>query len=119
VPNVEALDAGDIRRSMPRFQPDSFARNLGLLEPYRQIATEQGCTPAQLALAWLLQRDEHIIPIPGTTSLEHLHDNVGAARVHLSDAAMAALDALINTDTVHGRRYGNATVAEVDSEEFL
>lgn len=118
VPDVGSMGADDLRSRMPRFQPDAYAHNLNLLTPYRRIALEQGCSLAQLALAWLLQRGEHIIPIPGTTSLAHLRDNVGAAQVHLSTATMAALDALINTDTVQGARHSGATLAEIDTEEF-
>lgn len=118
VPDVSLLHEGDLRVRMPRFQPDAYAQNLSLLKPYKQIALEQGCSPAQLALAWLLQRGEHIVPIPGTTSLAHLRDNVGAAQVHLSASAVAALDALINTATVRGARHSGATLAEIDTEEF-
>lgn len=116
--DVADLHEGDLRLRMPRFQSETYAQNLKLLASYKQIAEGQGCSPAQLALAWLLHRDEHIIPIPGTTSLTHLHDNVGAAEVRLSAATMAALDALINTDTVHGARHSGATLAEIDTEEF-
>lgn len=116
--DVADLHGGDLRLRMPRFQSETYAQNLKLLASYKQIAEGQGCSPAQLALAWLLHRDEHIIPIPGTTSLTHLHDNVGAAEVRLSAATMAALDALINTDTVHGARHSGATLAEIDTEEF-
>jgi aryl-alcohol dehydrogenase-like predicted oxidoreductase len=82
--DVSALDGKDIRRSMPRFTPEHYAANLRLLDPYLQIAREVGCSAAQLSLAWLLARGEHIIPIPGTTSLDHLAEN------------MAALDVLLN-----------------------
>lgn len=118
VSDVAALHEGDLRTRMPRFQPDAYAQNLRLLEPYKQIAREQGCSPAQLALAWLLGRDARIIPIPGTTSLTHLRDNIGAAQVHLSATTIAALDALINTDTVVGARHGGASLTEIDTEEF-
>lgn len=118
LPDVAALHDGDLRLRMPRFQPETYAQNLNLLSSYKRIAQEQGCSPAQLALAWLLQRGEHIIPIPGTTSLAHLRDNVGAAEVCVDAATMAALDALINTDTVHGARHSGATLAEIDTEEF-
>ena len=67
--DVATLDAKDIRRTMPRFAPDNYAANLKLLPPYKALAKEAGCTPAQLALAWLLHKAPHIIPIPGTTSV--------------------------------------------------
>ena len=63
---------------MPRFQGEHFARNLALLDGLSAIAREQGCTMGQLALAWVLAQGEHIVPIPGTTRLDHLEENVGA-----------------------------------------
>lgn len=77
--DVSALDGKDIRRGMPRFFPDNYAANLQLLPAYRAVADELGCTPAQLALAWVLARGEHVLAIPGTTSLAHLRDNLGGA----------------------------------------
>ncbi len=118
LPDPGALDAGDLRRRMPRFQPEAYARNLRLLAPYRRIAARVGCSPAQLALAWLLHQGEDIIPIPGTTRLDHLEDNLGAADVSLDAATLAELDALINDHTVEGARHGAANMAEVDTESF-
>src|SRR5574343_1758476 len=76
VRDATGLEEGDIRRGMPRFAPEAYAANLQLLAGYRAIAAEVGCTPAQLALAWLLHKGQDIIPIPGTTSVEHLHDDL-------------------------------------------
>jgi len=115
---VNTLDAKDIRRSMPRFAPDNYAVNLKLLPAYQQVAQEVGCSPAQLALAWLLQRDAHIIPIPGTTSVSHLAEDLAAVDVHLSPAVMARLDALINQKNVVGSRYNAQGNSEVDTESF-
>ena len=115
---VDTLDAKDIRRSMPRFAPDTYAANLKLLPAYLQVAEEVGCTPAQLAIAWLLHRGEHIIPIPGTTSVSHLAEDLEAASVTLSAATMAKLDALINQHTVVGSRYNAQSNSEVDTETF-
>lgn len=116
--DVAALDAKDIRRSMPRFAPDNYAANLKLLPAYQAIAQEAGCTPAQLALAWLLHRGEHIIPIPGTTSVDHLLDDLGAVNVTLSAGVMARLDAVFNDKTVAGNRYNDQGNREVDTEVF-
>jgi aryl-alcohol dehydrogenase-like predicted oxidoreductase len=117
--DVSNLDAKDIRRTMPRFQPDTYAANLRLLDSgYAALATEAQCTPAQLALAWLLAKAPHIVPIPGTTSLAHLAENVAAVDVTLGADVFARVDALINRHTVVGRRYAAATQAEIDSEEF-
>ena len=115
---VEALPANDIRRGMPRFAPDNHAANLRLLPAYRQLAADAGCTPAQLALAWLLHKAPHIIPIPGTTSVEHLHEDLAAAQVQLSLDIVAAVEALINQHTVTGARYNAQSASEVDTESF-
>ncbi|TAM38247.1 MAG: aldo/keto reductase [Burkholderiaceae bacterium] len=116
--DVNALGAKDIRRAMPRFAPDNHAANLKLLPAYHAIAQEAGCTPAQLALAWLLHRGEHIIPIPGTTSVAHLTEDLGAVNVRLGADVMARLDALLNEKTVAGNRYGAQSQSEVDTETF-
>jgi aryl-alcohol dehydrogenase-like predicted oxidoreductase len=116
--DVDALDAKDIRRTMPRFAPEAYAANLRLLDGYQALAREAGCTPAQLALAWLLHQGEDIIPIPGTTSVEHLQDDLGAADVQLSAPLMARVEALINERTVVGNRYNAQGSSEVDTETF-
>ncbi len=116
--NVSLLDAKDIRRSMPRFTPDNYAANLKLLPAYLRLAEEAGCSPSQLALAWLLQKGEHIIPIPGTTSVPHLLDDLGAVNVKLGSDLVARLEALINEKTVVGSRYGEQGNREVDTEAF-
>jgi aryl-alcohol dehydrogenase-like predicted oxidoreductase len=117
-PDPAAFEPKDIRRAMPRFEPANWAANLALLGGWRALADEAGCTPAQLALAWLLARGEHVIPIPGTTSVGHLRENMAAADVALSADIVARIDALINRHTVAGQRYTASTQAEVDTEEF-
>jgi aryl-alcohol dehydrogenase-like predicted oxidoreductase len=112
---VDALSEKDIRRTMPRFTPAHLPRNLTLLDGLRAIAAELECTPAQLALAWLLRQGPDILPIPGTRSVQRLHENLGAAGVRLPDEAMARLNALI--DTVSGNRYAEQGQREVDTEE--
>ncbi len=116
--DVGLLEAKDIRRSMPRFEPAHYAANLALLPAYEALAREAGCTPAQLALAWLLTRGEHVIPIPGTASLAHLREDLGAESVTLEPALLARLDALINQRTVKGGRYSAQSQSEVDTEQF-
>jgi aryl-alcohol dehydrogenase-like predicted oxidoreductase len=118
VPDVTGFEPKDIRRTMPRFAPEHHARNLKLLPPYRELAREAGCTPAQLALAWLLHRGQNIIPIPGTTRVDHLQEDLGAADVRLDAGLIARLDALINQDTVSGNRYSEQSNREVDTETF-
>ncbi|WP_101050201.1 aldo/keto reductase [Macromonas nakdongensis] len=114
--DVTAFDAQDIRRAMPRFAPDAHAHNQALWPAYRALADEVGCTPAQLALAWLLHRAPHILPIPGTTDVRHLHDNLGAVDVHLSDAVMQRLEGLMHDRLVQGSRYNAQGNREVDTE---
>ena len=112
------LDAKDIRRQMPRFEPSNYQRNLALLPAYMDIARDVGCSPAQLALAWLLAKDGNILPIFGTRQAEHLDDNVGAEAVALDPGVVDRLDALINRKTVAGSRYNPATQLEIDTETF-
>lgn len=116
--DINAFDAKDIRKSMPRFSPDNYAANLKLFAPYQKLAQEAGCTPAQLALAWLLHKDPNIIPIPGTTSVEHLMDDLASVNVKLSTELIAKLDQLINEKTVMGNRYNAQANSEVDTEVF-
>lgn len=116
--DLGSLHAQDIRRAMPRFSPENYAANLKLMPAYNDIAQEIGCTPAQLALAWLLHQGDDIIPIPGTTSEAHLKDDLGAAGVLLDGDVLARLDALINQRTVVGNRYTEQSESEVDTERF-
>ena len=118
VHDVATFDAKDIRRSMPRFAPANHALNLGLLPGYKALAQEAGCTPAQLALAWLLHKAPHIIPIPGTTSVAHLNEDLAAAQVKLAPGLIERLGAHISHDTVRGNRYSEQSRREVDTEEF-
>jgi aryl-alcohol dehydrogenase-like predicted oxidoreductase len=112
------LEPKDIRRAMPRFDPENYPRNLQLLDGYSALAREAGCTGAQLALAWLLAKAPFIVPIPGTRQPSHVVENMDAAGITLSPAIVARLDALINQQTVHGPRYNQATQQEIDTENF-
>jgi len=116
--DISILPPKDIRLGMPRFQPQHFPKNLRLLDGMSAIARENGCTMAQLALAWVLARGAHIIPIPGTTRLDHLEENLGAASLRLSADTQSRLHALINPATVSGPRYGAAILPEIDTEEI-
>ncbi len=109
----------DIRVSTasPRFNPESFRENQKLLIPYGEIARTQNCSMAQLALAWLLAQGNNIIPIPGTRSIEHMHENGIAGDIQLDPAVVDQLDQLINEQTVTGRRYTDAVMESVDSEK--
>lgn len=116
--DVATLDAKDLRRTMPRFSPENYAANLKLLPPYKALAQEAGCTPAQLALAWLLHKAPHIVPIPGTTQVEHLNEDLAAMDVRLDASLIARLESLINEKTVAGNRYSEQSNREVDTEVF-
>jgi aryl-alcohol dehydrogenase-like predicted oxidoreductase len=108
----------DIRRNMPRFQPEHWAANASLLPQWRALAEEAGCTPGQLALAWVLSRGDHVVPIPGTTRLDHLRENQAAADLTVDAGLLARAGELIGTSTVSGPRYAPAASREVDAESF-
>ena len=96
----------DGRRSAhPRFQPDNFAHNRSLVEGFENFAAEKGCTPAQLALAWLLAQGQDVLAIPGTRSAERLDENLGALAVTLSSADLVRLGELIPVGAAAGLRY--------------
>jgi aryl-alcohol dehydrogenase-like predicted oxidoreductase len=116
--DVSTLAPKDIRRSMPRFDPANYAANLHLLDEFARLAGAVGCTPAQLALAWVLARGARVLAIPGTTKIAHLEENMRAAASVPSAAAITRLDELFAADTLKGDRYNAATLAEIDTESF-
>jgi aryl-alcohol dehydrogenase-like predicted oxidoreductase len=118
VRDPQELGANDIRRSMPRFLPEHWPANAALLPAWRALAAEAGCTPAQLALAWLFSRGPHVVPIPGKTRLNHLHENQAAAELVVDPALLARAGVLIDTATVSGARYAPGPAAEVDAESL-
>jgi aryl-alcohol dehydrogenase-like predicted oxidoreductase len=102
---AEDLAADDNRRNMPRFQGENFQSNLALAKRVQEIAKEKGCTPAQLALAWVLAQGNDIVPIPGTKRRTYLEDNVRAVDVVLTRADLARIDELIPRGIAAGDRY--------------
>jgi len=118
VTDVDQFVEKDIRRTMPRFQPENFQQNVRLVAPFADLAREAGCTPAQFALAWVLQKAPFIHAIPGTRSVAHLEENMAANAVHLTPDLIARAEDLINEKTVAGNRYGAQARREVDTEEF-
>lgn len=116
--DVSALAPGDIRRHMPRFEPAAFAANLRMLHPLRALAAEAGVLPGQLALAWLLAQGDHVVPIPGTTDVGHLAENVAAADLVVDEQLLERAGEIVNQATVSGPRYNAATQQEIDTEEF-
>ena len=108
----------DIRRSMPRFREPYFATNLLLLGSYARLAQSAGCTLPQLALAWLLHKAEHVLPIPGSTSSAHIAENIGACQVHIEPLVLQRLETLLNARSVSGARYSAQTQKEIDTEDW-
>ena len=108
------LGQDDFRRRMPRFQPEALQRNLSLVETLERLAKEKGRTPAQLALAWLLHQDPHISPIPGTTKVHRLEENVAAADIQLSAADLDAIAHAVPETAVAGERYDQTGLAMVN-----
>ena len=106
------LEAKDWRLTNPRFQRENFARNLALVDIVKQVAASRGCTPAQIALAWLLSRDDGIIPIPGSTRAARVAENAAAATIALNAEDQQALDAI--TPAVVGERYPERGMKVVD-----
>jgi aryl-alcohol dehydrogenase-like predicted oxidoreductase len=107
------LPEDDARRRHPRFQQENFERNMAIVRDLERMAKRLQCTPAQLALAWLLERGADIVPIPGTKKRERLDENVAAVEIRLTDEAMRSLDLLIPKGTVAGNRYPDAGMQTV------
>lgn len=118
VTSAAELEQGDIRLNMPRFNDEHYPSNLALLNSFLEMAKEIGCTPAQLALAWVLHQGEHVVAIPGTRFVNHMRDNLGATEVKLSASQLSDLNQMINQNNVSGTRYNDAQQTEIDTEEF-
>jgi aryl-alcohol dehydrogenase-like predicted oxidoreductase len=108
------LDPNDWRRTNPRFQEGNLEKNLVLTERIREIATGKGCTPAQLALAWVLAQGRDVVPIPGTRSQHRLEENAASCQVALSADDLAEIDAVLSQSQVVGQRYPAASMAAVN-----
>jgi Predicted oxidoreductases (related to aryl-alcohol dehydrogenases) len=103
--SVDDLDLDDYRRDSPRFQGDNFAKNLQLAEKISELAQEKGVKPSQLALAWVLSQSDNIVPIPGTKHRHYLEENIAALDVSLSEAEIAAIEAVFPFRVAAGDRY--------------
>jgi aryl-alcohol dehydrogenase-like predicted oxidoreductase len=103
--SLDDLAEDDWRRSNPRFQADALQQNLAIADRVIELARERGSTPAQLALAWVMAKGEHIVPIPGTKSPQRLEENAAAAEIHLSAEDVGELDNAISPEAVRGERY--------------
>ncbi|GMW05633.1 MAG: aldo/keto reductase [Gammaproteobacteria bacterium] len=107
------LGEGDFRHSLPRFSPDAMDKNQALVDLLRRVGNDKGATPAQIALAWLLAQRPYVVPIPGTTKLHRLEENLGAAAIELSDADLCEIDATAASIHIEGERYAAAQLAMV------
>jgi aryl-alcohol dehydrogenase-like predicted oxidoreductase len=110
----QQLAADDWRRANPRFQSENAAINRRLVDAVTQIATAKGCTPAQLALAWLLHQGPDIVPIPGTRRIERLEENAAATRVELSSSELESIEQVLVDNVVAGTRYPQAHMSAVN-----
>jgi aryl-alcohol dehydrogenase-like predicted oxidoreductase len=113
IDSFEALGAKDRRRDMPRFQGENLTQNLSLLETLREAATRQGCTPAQLAIAWLLARKPFVVPLPGSKQRRWLDQNADAVALSIPPAVFASLDAAFAPGRAAGTRYPAAQMKRV------
>ena len=113
IASLDELGAKDRRRDMPRFQGENLSQNLRLLAALRDAASSEGCTPAQVALAWLLATRPFVVPLPGTRQRRWLDENVEAVAITLKPATIAALDAAFVPDKVAGTRYPAAQMKRV------
>ncbi|MEO5640660.1 MAG: aldo/keto reductase [Sphingomicrobium sp.] len=109
---------GDIRAGMPRFVAPQLGANLALIDRFAALAVEAGCTPAQLALAWVLARGDTIVPIPGTRSITHLEQNLAAATLSISPELVAKIDGLFPENALSGARYTGPMQAQIDTETY-
>jgi len=113
--DLDALAPGDWRRSNPRFQGDNMAHNLALVDAVKALARKRGCTPAQLALSWLLHQGEHIVPIPGTRSMARLDENAEAVSITLTAEEVRYIGEVLRQSPVAGLRYAPAGMAALDA----
>ncbi len=107
------LGEGDFRNTVPRFSPEAMEKNQALVELLKRVADEKGATPAQIALAWLLAKRPYIVPIPGTTKLHRLEENIGAGGIQLAEAELRKIEDAASQIRVEGERYSPQQLAMV------
>jgi aryl-alcohol dehydrogenase-like predicted oxidoreductase len=112
--SLDDLAEDDWRRFMPRFEGDNFTKNLELVDRIEQLAADKGCTPAQLALAWVLAQGPDVVPIPGTRSRDRIDENAAATAVELTKEELADIDEIVPKDMAIGTRYPEAAMAFLD-----
>jgi aryl-alcohol dehydrogenase-like predicted oxidoreductase len=116
ISKVTDLGEGDFRKSVPRFQPEAMEKNQAFVDLLKQVGDEKGKTPAQIALAWLLAQRPSIVPIPGTTKLHRLEENIGAAEIELAKGDLSAIEDAASRIQVEGERYAPQHMAMVGRE---
>jgi len=114
IKSPDDFDADDYRRTSPRFQGENFAKNLALVAKVEDLAKDKHCTAAQLALAWVLTRGEHVVPIPGTRRIAALEENIAALDVTLSATELAEIDAIFPPHAAMGARYVPAMMSALN-----
>ncbi len=112
--SIDDLPADDYRRHAPRFQGENFQKNLELVTKVEELAAVKGCTPSQLALAWLLAQGDDVVPIPGTKRLKYLDENLAAVDLRLTPEELAEIDAVLPPNSVAGARYQAANMQAID-----
>ena len=114
IKKIEDLAADDFRRTSPRFQGDNFQKNLHLVDRIRKLASEKGCTPSQLALAWVIGRAPHIVTIPGTRRIGYLEENIEADKVCLTPEDLKRIDEVAPRGVAAGERYPAALMGSIN-----
>lgn len=115
IKSIDDLEESDYRRNAPRFTGENFQKNIDLVNKIEAMAKEKGCTPAQLAIAWLLAKESHIIPIPGTKKMHRLEENAGAEGITLSPQEMGDIEAIMPVGIAAGTRYDERNMAIVNA----
>jgi aryl-alcohol dehydrogenase-like predicted oxidoreductase len=111
---IDDLPVDDWRRNAPRFQGENFRKDLKLVEKIKELASAKGCTPSQLALAWVLAQGDDIVPIPGTKRVKYLDDNLGAVNVRLTADDLTQIDAILPAGVAAGSRYSHEAMQVID-----
>jgi aryl-alcohol dehydrogenase-like predicted oxidoreductase len=112
--NVAQIGDNDFRKTLPRYGQEHQENNQKLTQAFAQLASSKGCTPAQLALAWILAQGDHIIPIPGTKKRNKLKDNAGSVDIKLSTKDLQGIEDLLTKYPDTGDRYNEANLKWVD-----
>jgi aryl-alcohol dehydrogenase-like predicted oxidoreductase len=111
---LDDLPPDDFRPKSPRFQGENFQKNLDLVNKIEELARSKGCTPSQLALAWVLAQGEDVVPIPGTKRIKYLDDNLGAASVRLTPDELRQIDVILPVGAASGERYHEQAMKAID-----